>query len=344
MDRIKIGQIGIGHFHAEGKMATARKYPEVFEIVGIAESDPANMAKYADHPTYRGLTWMSQEELIAYPGIQAVLVETNEWDLVPTAQRCVSAGLHVHLDKPAGEDIRAYAALLSEAKRKHLAVQLGYMYRYNPAVQYCYQAVKGGMLGDVYAVDTVMNTEHTREVREYLGRFYGGTMYIFGCHLLDLVISLQGMPENIVPYQKKTGLDGVDVYDSGLAVCEYPRGTSTVRTTSVEVKGFSRRQLVISGSRGTVEVKPLEDPPILTLVLANHTREHVEYSHDGDVRLQAVALPEAAGRYDEQLLDFAAMVRGEKENPFSYEHELRVQAATLKASGFDIDLQQQPTL
>lgn len=344
MQRIKIGQIGIGHFHAEGKMATVRKHPDVFEVVGIAESDPANMAKYAGHPTYRGLTWMSQDELLAHPGIQAVLVETNEWDLVPAAKCCVSAGLHVHLDKPAGEDLNAYAVLLREAQRKRLAVQLGYMYRYNPAVQYCYQAVKSGLLGEIFAVDTVMNTEHTREVREYLGRFYGGTMYIFGCHLADLVIALLGMPDDIVPHQKKTWLDGVDVYDSGLAVFSYPHGTSTVRTTSVEVKGFARRQLVISGSRGTIEVKPLEGPPALTLALAEYPRKHAEYSHDADVRLQTIALPGTAGRYDEQLLDFAAMVRGDKENPFSYAHELQVQAATLKASGFAIDLQHLPPL
>ena len=40
---IKIGQIGMAHDHAEGKMSCVRKFPDVFEIVGIAEENPENI-------------------------------------------------------------------------------------------------------------------------------------------------------------------------------------------------------------------------------------------------------------------------------------------------------------
>lgn len=338
MRRIKIGQIGTGHFHAEGKMEAVRKFPDVFEVVGIAEPDPANLKKYAGRKTYEGLTWMSPGELLSVKDLDAVLVETNEWDLVSVARQCIDAGVHIHLDKPAGEDLDEYAAMLREARRKSRIVQLGYMYRYNPAIQYCKKAVESGRLGEIFGIDAVMNTEHTREVREYLGRFRGGTMYIFGCHLIDLILSMQGMPDNIVPFQDKTMLDGVDVYDYGFAVFEYARGTSTVKTTSVEVKGYVRRQLVVSGSRGTIEIKPLEGPTAATLAVPDRGHGHVSYMHDHHARLQTIDLPALTGRYDDQMLDFAAMIRGERENPYTYEHELAVQAATLRASGFDIDL------
>ena len=36
---IKIGQIGLGHNHGEGKMKAVRKFPELFEVVGICEQD-----------------------------------------------------------------------------------------------------------------------------------------------------------------------------------------------------------------------------------------------------------------------------------------------------------------
>ena len=39
MKRIKLGQIGIGHNHGEAKMLAARKFPELFEIVGYAEEN-----------------------------------------------------------------------------------------------------------------------------------------------------------------------------------------------------------------------------------------------------------------------------------------------------------------
>ena len=37
------------------------------------------------------------------------------------------------------------------------------------------------------------------------------------------------------------------------------------------------------------------------------------------------------------MLDFVAMVRGEKENPYTYEYELEVQKLVLAACGYDID-------
>lgn len=342
MKRIRIGQIGTGHFHAEATLATILKYPEVFDVVGIAEVSPEAYKTYGNRKTYQGLSWMTPEELLARSDLDAVLVETNEWDLVPVAQKCLDAGVHVHLDKPAGEDIEAYAKLLRQAKQKQRLVQLGYMYRYNPAIQYCYRALANQELGEIFEIDAVMSTEHVLPVRQYLSRFRGGTMYIFGCHLIDLLISFMGRPDRIVPFQGKTGFDGVDFYDNGLAVFEYPKGACTIRTTSNEVKGYDRRQLVICGSKGTIEIKPLENPTMMTIAMADHTKGPVEYLHDHHAVKSTIDLPVLPGRYDTQLLDFAAMIRGEKDNPFSYEHELLVQQATLLASGFDIGLEEIP--
>ena len=43
---IKIGQIGIGHNHGAAKMNAFRKFPELFEVVGVAEEDdPKNHNK-----------------------------------------------------------------------------------------------------------------------------------------------------------------------------------------------------------------------------------------------------------------------------------------------------------
>jgi predicted dehydrogenase len=342
MKRIRIGQIGTGHFHAEATLATALKYPDVFEVVGIAEVSPEAYKTYRNKKTYQGLTWMTPEELLANPDLDAVLVETNEWDLVPVAQKCMDAGVHVHLDKPAGEDIDAYAKLLRQAKHKQLLVQLGYMYRYNPAIQYCYQALANQELGEIFEIDAVMSTEHVLAVRQYLSRFRGGTMYIFGCHLIDLLISFMGKPERIIPFQGQTGFDGVAFYDNGIAVFEYPKGACSIRTSSLEVKGYDRRQLVICGSKGTIEIKPLENPTVMTVAMADHSKGPAEYLHDHHAIKRTIDLPELPGRYDTQLLDFAAMIRGEKANPFTYEHELLVQQATLKASGFDISLDEIP--
>ena len=61
----------------------------------------------AERPEYRDLKWLSIEQLLNTPGLQVVGVETEVKDLLPRARQCIDAGLHVHLDKPAGEDLSA---------------------------------------------------------------------------------------------------------------------------------------------------------------------------------------------------------------------------------------------
>ena len=163
MKRIKVGQIGIGHNHASEKMNTVRKFPELFEVIGFAEENERWIEKRGGLPAYEGVPRMSVEEIIA--GSDAVLVESDVWDLVKYGKRCIDAGKHIHLDKPGGSSLEEYKELLDAAKEKDLVVQLGYMYRYNPAVQKCFELVNSGALGEIYSINAEMSTLHSPKYR-----------------------------------------------------------------------------------------------------------------------------------------------------------------------------------
>ena len=135
MEKIKLGHIGTRHDHSRAKLEGAKKFPELFEVVGIVPESEEVAERIKNDKVYGDVPVMTEEELFAVPGLDAVLCEGFELDSVAAAQRCVDHGLHVHLDKPGGEDIAAYEKLLRDAKRKNLVVQLGYMYRYNPVIQ-----------------------------------------------------------------------------------------------------------------------------------------------------------------------------------------------------------------
>src|SRR5438105_3651121 len=78
--RIKIGQIGVGHPHAS-KLSVFRESPD-YEVVGIVEPD-AELRKRAESAApYRELKWMTREQLLETPGLQAVLIETRVADLL----------------------------------------------------------------------------------------------------------------------------------------------------------------------------------------------------------------------------------------------------------------------
>jgi len=316
---IKLGQIGIGHNHGEAKMLAARKFPELFEIVGYAEENQRWIEKRGEKKGYEGLPRMSVEEVIAKS--DAILVECDVWDLTKYAKMCIDAGKHIHMDKPASGTLEEYKQLLDTAEAKKLVVQLGYMYRYNPAVQKCFELVREGKLGEIYSINAEMSTLHKPEYKQWLTNFGGGIMYILGSHLIDLIVYLLGKPEKVHSFLKHTGLDGIDLADNNLAVLEYEKALARVFVSSVEVNGFGRRQLMVSGSKGTVNICPLERPITMTwsdTAIADSTYED-----------RKILLPfedhTAGGRYDEMLKDFYAYIVGEKQNPFTYAHEYAVQ-------------------
>ncbi|HCE44641.1 MAG TPA: gfo/Idh/MocA family oxidoreductase [Lentisphaeria bacterium] len=335
MARIKIGQIGIGHNHASEKMIALRRLPDLFEVVGIVEADQEWKRKRGELKAYEGLRWMTEEELLSIPGLQALAVEGDGFDLVPTAQRCAERGLHVHLDKPGGESLQEFRKLLDECARRNLAIQLAYVYRYNPAVKFCMNAVRSGWLGEIFQIDAVMSRYdgENDDYRRWLAQFQGGVMYIFGGYLLDLVISMLGRPDKVSAFQRKTRNDALN--DNGLAVLEYPHATATIRASVAEVDGMKHRRLLVCGTKGTVEVCPIEhhadryrlDPLHVRLTLKESNTEFAAGTHVVDVGV-------LNGRYEEQLIEFSRIIRGEISNPFPIEHEFLVQEALLAAAGY----------
>ena len=321
--RIKVGQIGTAHAHATAKMATLRKLSERYEVVGIVEPDSERRSKIENQSAYRGLKWISEEQLLNTHGLQAVAVETDIPELVPTGVRCVSAGMHVHLDKPAGLSLAAFRKLLDDAKRRRLTVQMGYMFRHNPAFRFCFQAAQNGWLGEIFEVHGVISKTISAEQRKELAAF-PGSMFELGCHLIDAMVKVLGRPDKVTGFSRHTRPEQDDLADNQLAVFEYAKCTATIRSALVEVDGQKRRQFVACGDRGTVDIRPLE-PPQLMLALDRPVEEH-------EKGYQEVTLPKMPGRYDDQLIELARTIRGEKESDYLPEHDLAVQEAVLKAS------------
>jgi len=324
---IKIGQIGIGHNHGHEKMMAVKKFPELFEVVGYAEENESWIEKRGDMPGYADLKRMSVDEIIEK--CDAVLIETDVWNLTEIATKCIEAGKHIHMDKPASGTLAEYKNMLDIAKAKNLIVQLGYMYRYNPAVQKCFELIRNGDLGEIYSVNAEMSTFHSAEYRKWLKNFGGGIMYILGSHLVDLIVYMLGKPEKVHSFLKHSGLDGVNVEDNNHAVLEYNKALARIFVSSVEVNGWGRRQLVVTGSKGTVNIMPLENPTVMSfsdLNIATHPYDDLKC-------IEPIKEKPMDCRYDVMIRDFYDYIKGTKENPYTYEHEYAVQEVLDKIVG-----------
>jgi predicted dehydrogenase len=317
---IKIGQIGVGHAHA-GKLSVYRNSKD-YEVVGIVEPDEELRRAAEKQELYRGLTWMTRDQLLKTPGLQAVLVETRVRDLLDNAEACVAAGKHVHIDKPAGESLPQFRRILDAAAKQKLLVQMGYMYRYNPAVVLLREFLSKGWLGEVFEVHAVMSKVIAPAERKRLAAFRGGMMFELGCHVLDLVINVLGKPQAITPFIQHTATLDDKLSDNMLAVLSYPRAIATVKSSAMEVEGFDRRHLVVCGTEGTFHIQPLDNPAArVSLSQARGTYKK---------GTQDVTFPKYT-RYVADAADMAKIIRGEKTTDFPYDHDLTVQDTLLKA-------------
>jgi predicted dehydrogenase len=331
--RIRIGQIGICHEHAAAKMQTLRRLADTFEIVGVVDDRSTAVARFAgdDLTPYEDLTWMTEEELLNAPGLGAVIIETANDDLVPAALRCMRHNVSIHMDKPGGEDMAAFRRLLEGCRKRDLVFQMGYMFRNNPAMQFAARAVRDNWLGELFEFQADMSHNYGSEAYQaYIGRFQGGIMFNLACHLVDLIVSIMGRPENVVPFLKSAPGYGSAVRNNCLAVLEYPHALATLRACSKEIDGVNRRSMKISGTKGTIELSPLERfdgrPLQMRLVLLQGNSEYAAGSHVVDFGV-------THDRYQDQLLEFAELVRGKGHNKYTYEHDELVQEVLLASCG-----------
>ena len=321
--RIKIGQIGTSHPHALGKLDTILKYPQLFELVGIVENDQKRRQTIAQR--YPNLRWLPEAELLQSPGLQAIAVETSVDELAPTGLRCLQAGMHIHLDKPAGPTLEDCRKLHEEATRRRLIVQMGYMFRYNPAFEFLFKAVRDGWLGEITEINGMIGKKINDSGRQNLARYEGGGTFELACHLIDAMVTVLGRPTRIQGINHQT-FPGKDTFaDNQLSIFDYPKAIATIRCNHIDPLGWARRCFSVTGTLGTCEIRPLE-PPTLRLGL---DRDRAPYKRG----YQDVKLPEAAGRYDGEFIDLARVIRGEKTLAWDATHDLAVHEAVLRASG-----------
>jgi predicted dehydrogenase len=319
--RIRIAQIGTQHAHAAGKMEAIRRLSDLYEVVGLAGSAGA-LDKAS--PAYAGLPELTESELLALPGLQAVAVETSIEDACSTAVRAVRAGKHVHLDKPGALDHGEFKAMRLAAEQRGITVQMGYMLRYNPAFQMLFQAHREGWFGDILEVDAMMGKLADERTRRAIGALPGSGMFELACHLIDAAVTLLGKPRQVIPVSTPTRSRD-SVADNQAAVLVYPNASVTVRCNHADPFGGPRRRFQVAGTRGAMEILPLESGKA-TLWLD-------EARGPWKKGVNTVVLPVPQGRYDAEFVDLAQVIRGSKKLAWDAAHDIAVHETALRAAG-----------
>lgn len=324
MKKVRIAQIGLGHPHSMDTAEALLRLTDDFEVIGLAEPSPDYChPEHVNSPRraklYETLKRYTVEELLAMDDLDAVTIECEEENGTKYAQMFADKGVHIHFDKPGTHGVESFDRLVETCRAKKLVLHMAYMYRYNPMVQRVSKMMRDGELGEIYSVEAHMSLLYREEMANWIGKHKGGMMYYLGCHDIDLVMRFMGgAPEKVIPLNTTTGQYGLKCENYGFAALCYPSGVSFVKTTCAEPMGYTRRQLVVNGSKATAEIKPIEisapnSGPGAML------RSHAVINRLGD-RTETIEC-EPFERYEGMLRGFASYVRGERENPYTYDYE-----------------------
>jgi predicted dehydrogenase len=320
---IRAAVIGTGHGHAISKIRALRAMPE-FELAGVCAQP--------DEPTtsdaLAGVRWLKLEQLLADPSIELVAVESDDWVRnLELAWQCVEAGRWVHLDKPPGADLESLRRLFASAGSGGRMVQMGYQWRFHPAMQAVVEAAREGWLGRVYRFRASIDKLILAPERRHLARFRGGMMFSEGCHLVDRAVAVLGKPRRVHGVLQHAAGAADGLADNTLAVLEYEQAVAEITIAGFHPNGTRHRFLEVFGTNGSARMQPYAFPSRLSVDLA---REAGPYR----AGLQSSEVPAPPGpAYAPDFLEMAAVMRGAAKPSHSAEHDLATHETLLRVCG-----------
>jgi predicted dehydrogenase len=328
---LRLAMLGMWHTHADGIVRQIAEHPKEFTLVGFHDRDPQVVAERTKQwePRLGKLRVFDKPEALLKEPLDGVVVEGRVNENMRLARLALEQGKPIMLEKPAGDNFDDFRRLIDQAQKKHLHVQMIYLFRYMAAVQEMLQRVRKNELGRIYHFRARLPKDlpsYKRYVEE-LAPYRGGMFFEMAGHVIDMMVAMLGTPRRTTPFLAHHHREGPETFiDNGVAVFEYPNAWASVEVPTLEVAPHSRR-LEVFGTEGALVI-----PHLGSGHLANKNVQPIEIFRRGQAEWQTTQL-QASTLQIADLREFAAVVAGKKRADFSVEHDLAVQETLLRASG-----------
>lgn len=145
---VKIGMMSFAHMHAASYAHSVAALPET-ELVGIADHDPARAQQMAQH--YGVQAFANYEALLAAPGLDAVVIASENKRHRELAELAAAAGKHILCEKPLATSIADGEAMIAACKAAGVQLMTAFPCRYSPVMQRLKAALEAGDTGEILA-------------------------------------------------------------------------------------------------------------------------------------------------------------------------------------------------
>lgn len=258
-----IACLGITHPHVSVRLDVARRLENV-DVLGVSDPDPANRDGLRALAEHLGVPVLAPADVLRRDDIHGLIVEPWTHEMVDLSARCLAAGKHVLVEKPGGSNAEDLAKLAAAAAKYKRIVQVGYNFRFSPMVDLAAEIIGSGILGkivqsQVHAAGPAGDSSH----RWFnLPDDLGGCFWEDGCHIVDLVVHLFGLPNRATAHVSKfASVSGADSReDAVVAAFEWPSMLMGFDFTSWEANDWLETwQFSLYGTEGTFRFQMLPE-------------------------------------------------------------------------------------
>jgi predicted dehydrogenase len=174
----RLGQAGLG---AWGKNL-ARNFDELADLAWLCDADESRRREFAARYPKARVTG-DFEELLADPGLEAVVIATPVPTHYELAKQALEAGKHVFVEKPPAMRAQEMEELCDLAEQGGLVLMPGHLLLYHPAVNTLKSLVVAGELGEVLCVYS--NRQNLGVIRKH-----ENALLSLGVHDLSVILYL----------------------------------------------------------------------------------------------------------------------------------------------------------
>lgn len=263
-DVLRVALVGCGERGEGCSTAIART-----SNMRLALTMDAEPARAEDLARRFNVPWTASfEEVLASDSVDAVVICTPHHLHAGQVAAAAGAGKHVIVEKPIATSLDSAVMAVEAARRTGVHVSVNLSYRYFPHIQEARSLIKAGVLGDLFGVSLVFQTErfsdywegHTgrtasdwRMRRELSG---GGILINVLFHHLDLMRFLPGEEIVEVACTHATLENPGEVEDSVALWVRYERGAVGTVNASTCVRGADVVEFRLWGRDGHLSLTP----------------------------------------------------------------------------------------
>ncbi len=227
----------------------------------------------------------------------------------PMSEAALKAGKHVLVEKPVAHDYRKVQELAALAKSKNLKTKVGLTFRYAPAVQYMFEMVRDGFIGDPYVFNGYEQNSQWLDPKTPMDKRFNkfrpkeppigadftkegievGSLEGYGAPTIDIglelvqsdITQLVCAMANMVKYRYRTNLDTemerINIDDADMFIAECKNGALySMQSSYVTVGNYPGIEARIYGSKGAIIIRLVTEFDVLQTIKVA-TKDAVEF-------------------------------------------------------------------